>query len=269
MSYQYVNRVESIKAKSVFLSKVLIILVCVSSSGGLQASIEALGDALEHQESLDEGENNLSVHVEFGGETQYITEGRDQLDDGGIMWGGIVLEYARMNFYSKVGQASQQNYRQWDFGMSFEVFETEKLYGLIGFQFVEIYGTERESDGEFFSALSFSGSDWITASIDHTYSLQSKGHFLELSLHGKSLTLPGKGRVTPYIIQSFDFKFANEEYAGANHVQFGIEALYLLSQELSLFGHMSHVIPQGGIKRDLNFEAKQQTFAGVSISLQF
>ncbi|QDO83732.1 hypothetical protein FM037_11430 [Shewanella psychropiezotolerans] len=269
MPYQYVKRAESIKAKSALLSKVLIILVCLSRSGGLQASTEILNNTGEEKESLLVGENHLSVQVEFGGETQYITEGRDQLDDGGIIWGEMVMEYASIHLYSSLGQASRQNYREWQLGISYDVFETETFDGIIGLQFVEIYGDERESDAEFASAVAYRGIGWVTVSIDHTYSLQSNGHFIELSLHGKSVELAGKGLVTPYVSQAFDFQFANEEYNGANHVQFGIEARYPLSQKLSLSGHMSHVIPQGGIKRDVSFEAKQQTFAGVSISLQF
>ena len=269
MSYQAVKRTESIKAKSVLLSKVLIILVCVSSSGGLQASTEILNNTREEKESLLVGENHLSVQVEFGGETQYIAEGRDQLDDGGIIWGEMVMEYASIHLYSRLGQASRQNYREWQLGIAYAVFETETFEGIIGLQFVEIYADERESDAEFISAWAYRGIDWVTASIEHTYSLQSNGHFIELSLHGKSVEFSGKGLVTPYVSQAFDFQFANETYNGANHVQFGFEARYPLNQELSLFGHMSHVIPQGGIKRDVSFEAKQQTFAGVNISLQF
>lgn len=216
MSYQYVRRAESSKAKFVFLSKVLVIVVCIFGSGGLEASIEALDDRLEQKEHLPGEREQLAFYVELGGETQYITEGRDQLDNGGIIWGSMLLEYASINLYSSLGQATSQKYREWELGVSYDVFETDTFNGGIGMQFVEIYGTERESDIEFVSALSYRGSQWITASIDHTYSLQSKGHFLELSLHGKSLALPGRGRVTPYVSQAFDFKFANEEYTGAD-----------------------------------------------------
>lgn len=210
--------------------------------------------------------------LDLGWDTNYISEGRNNLEKGGIFWSTAAVQYQDINVYAILGRGDSEHYIEWDVGIEYTIALTDNFETTLGYQRVESYGDERFSDNELFGSLTYSGVEWVTPSVNYTYSIGAGGYFVEASLHS-SWELTDKLTLTPYATQAFDFQYATEDYNGQNHFQFGIEAEYLLSQNISLSGHISHTVAQEDIKLEAEMDNMpsdlDQTFTGMHLTWFF
>lgn len=256
MSYQQVNTVSFIKCHrpiSIVIRGLILVVLTM-----------AMGEANGSMVQPIYQEPETEFHFEMGTDSLYMDQGRNQLDDGGIVWGHAQWQLGSVNAYSSIGRGTHQDYTEWNSGMELELLMTAEFEATVGVQFTEIFGSERESDIEISTSFSYGGGDWFTSSIDHTYSLDTHGHFVELSLQGKSLVFQNGATLTPYVIQAFDFEFVVDDYNGLNHFQMGIQAASPLNQRIYIFGHLSHITPQKGIKREASTQARHKASVNAS-----
>jgi hypothetical protein len=193
-----------------------------------------------------------AFHVDLGIDSHYIDQGRNLLDEGGIFWGNAHWDLSYLLLDAGIGRATHQDYTELNIGMELELLSTAIFDITAGIQFIEIFGADRESDVELFTTFSYSGIDWFTPIIEHTYSLEANGHYVEISLQGMSFVLAHGVSVTPYVTQAFDYEFVVDGYNGVNHFQMGIKVDYPIHQRVYLSGHLSHITPQKGIKSERN-----------------
>ena len=218
--------------------------------------------------------NNEVAATEFmldlGWDSRYISEGRNNLDKGGIYWATAVYQYEHISLYAISGRADSEHYIEWNLGLEYGITLSDNLAGAVGYQRIEAYGDERCSDNEFFAYLEYTALDWLTPSLSYTYSTEAGGYFVEASLHS-NWSLSDSITVTPYITQAFDFQYATEAHDGANHFQFGVEAEYQLPGELVLSGHISHIIAQEDIKLEHSGDSADlnQTYMGLHLTWSF
>ncbi len=252
MSYQQVNTVSIIKCyrpiSIVIRGLILVVLTMNTAMGETNGSMT--------QPLYLEPETEF--YVEMGTDSLYMDQGRNQLDDGGIVWNHAQWQLGRLTANTTIGRATHQDYTEWNSGVELELLTTAELEATVGVQFTEIFGRERESDIELSTSFIYEGIDWFTSSIDHTYSLDTHGHFVELGLQGKGLVFKNGATLIPYVIQAFDFEFAVDDYNGPNHFQMGIQAAFPLNQRITIFGHLSHITPQKGIKREASTKASDR-----------
>ncbi|WP_259397325.1 hypothetical protein [Shewanella sp. SG41-4] len=205
-------------------------------------------------------------------ENNYITEGRDNLDHGGISWAVVNIEQNDLVVYAIVGRADQVNYVEWNLGLEYNLHLANNVDATVGYQRIEFYGDERGSDNEFFGALTVNGLTWFVPAINYTYATEAGGYFIELSLQSP-WEINQHFTLTPYIVQGFDFQYSSEEHNGANHFQFGLEAEQKLNDSMALSAHISHSIAQGDIKQQASVDNIQgslnQTYAGIHFELSF
>jgi hypothetical protein len=214
------------------------------------------------------------VHALFdlGWDSSYISEGRNNLDQGGIYWATAAVQRNNFNLYATVGRGDSQHYTEWNVGVEYAFNLTDNLGGSVGYQRLEFYGDERAHDNELFGILEYAAVDWLVPSVSYTYSTEAAGYFVEVSIHSNWELTPNFS-VSPYITQGFDFQYVSEEHDGANHFQLGIEAEYQLPNQWVLSGHVSHSIAQEDIKleaRNNNTTASlDETYAGIHLSWSF
>lgn len=219
-------------------------------------------------------DNSGQVHalVDIGWDSSYISEGRNNLDNGGIYWATASIQKNNLNLYATVGRGDSQNYTEWNFGLEYAFNLTDNLGGSIGYQRLEFYGDDRCSDNELFGLLEYTAVDWLIPSVSYTYSTESAGYFVEVSIHS-NWELTTNFNVSPYITQGFDFQYATEEHNGANNFQFGIEAEYILPNQWVLSGHVSHSIAQEDIKLEAQKNnttgSLDETYAGIHLTWSF
>lgn len=208
--------------------------------------------------------------LDLGWESKYVSEGRDNLGDGGITWAAAAMDFANFNLYAVIGNANSVDYQEVNIGIEYANVIGNNLEYAIGYQRLEFdVDGVRESDNELFASLAYSKVDWLVPSIGYTYSTEAEGSFVELSVHS-NWALTDSFTVTPYLTQAFDYEYASDDYNGVNHFQLGIEAEFAINDSLALSGHVSQTIAQEGVKEDgLPDSELDQTYAGINLSWAF
>ncbi|NRD72137.1 hypothetical protein HQQ94_02565 [Shewanella sp. VB17] len=217
-------------------------------------------------------ENNTQYLIDLGWDSHYISEGRNNLPKGGIMWSSVAIQHNNLNVYARLGSADSLHYNEWNLGLQYTFALTENLETTLGYQRLEFYGDQRCNDNELFGLLTYSAIEWLTPSINYTYSTEASGYFVEASLHS-SWELINGFTLTPYLTQAFDFQYVTEEHNGRNHFQLGIETEYLFNHNITLSGHISRTFAQQDITLEANIEKPEsgldQTFAGIHFTWIF
>lgn len=212
------------------------------------------------------------IGFDLAWDNHYISEGRDNLDKGGITWGGASFEQENLTAFIVAGRADQVHYTEWNAGLEYTLSTHDDLDATFGYQRLEFYGDERASDNEFFSSLTYNGFSWFVPAVNYTFATEAGGYFVEVSLHSpwevnEQLT------ITPYVVQGFDFQYSSEQHDGANHFQFGLEAEHQLNDSIALSAHISHSIAQDDIKQQASHDGVQdslnQTYVGIHFNLTF
>ncbi|CAM4164904.1 hypothetical protein [Shewanella livingstonensis] len=213
-----------------------------------------------------------TVGFDIAWDNDYITEGRNNLEKGGIIWGVASVEQDDLVAFAVVGRADQVHYIEWNVGVEYTLHLHDEVDATIGYQRLEFYGDERESDNEFFSSLTYTGFSWVVPAINYTFATEAAGYFVALSLHSP-WEINNQLTLTPYIVQGFDFQYSSEQHNGANHFQFGLEAEHQFNDSMAVSAHISHSIAQEDIKQQARAEDIQgsldQTYAGLHFKLIF
>lgn len=205
-------------------------------------------------------------------DSHYVTEGRNNLSDGGIVWTGV--EYSRNNWtlYEQQGFADHEDYIELNVGMSFDLSLPAYFVLSPGYQRLEFFANERCHDNELFAGLAYTGFDPLVPELAYTYATEADGGFLEFSLSG-SWPISRQMTLSPYVLQSWDFGYATAEVHGRNHFQFGVELAYELTPKFNMALQLNRSIGQSDIKRenerDHSIDDENQTFGGLSFSWTF
>ncbi|WP_394130876.1 hypothetical protein [Shewanella maritima] len=215
--------------------------------------------------------SDIGFNFDIGYDSKYVSEGRNNLEDGGIAWGAASVSQGDFTAYAALGRGTSEHYIEWQFGVEYAPQIHQDFDTVVGYQRLEFYGDERASDNEVFASIVYTGNQWIEPGVHYTYATEAGGYFVEVSLH-HHWQVNDALVVSPYAIQGFDFQYATEEYDGANHFQFGVEASYQINDTYAISGHISHSIAQEDIKREnqgseqSNFD---ETFAGLYFNFAF
>ncbi|GGP48107.1 hypothetical protein [Shewanella saliphila] len=222
--------------------------------------------------ALAETDTQPNVALDLVWENHYITEGRNNLDKGGIAWAVASVEHNDMVAYAVVGRADQVNYTEWNAGLEYTLHLDYDIEATLGYQRLEFYGDERASDNEFFSSITYNGLDWLVPVVNYTYATEASGYFVTLSVYSP-WEINSQLTLTPYVSQGFDFGYSSEAHDGTNHVQFGLEAEYQFSENLMFATHISHSIALEDIKQQAAADGQQgsldETYAGIAVSWGF
>lgn len=245
----------------VLVSVTVLVLVLVLFSTASQAFTAALEESEDNHLQQINREFEFAIDVE----SQYMAQGRNQLDNGGIIWTEAQLQQEALTLSLALGRGVIEDYTELNFGVGFDIPMPPQFELSIGLQFIQVYGTERDRDTELVSQWVYTASQWFTPSIDYTYSLQAGGHFVEVSIHSNSWWLTGETSLSIYGTQAVDFGFAIDDYSGPSHFQLGLEAMHVINDRLQVQGHLNHITPQKGLKSDEMNQGKQ-VYAGLRIS---
>ena len=171
-------------------------------------------------------------------ESKYLTEGRDNLEEGGILSVESSFEMYGVSFTAWYANGYTANYHELDFTVEYwhEVDEFE-LYG--GYTRIE-YFSEDKSDNEIILGGAYNKFYWLIPCVDFVYSTAANGSFLELSLRSEFYLLKDRLIISPYLSEGIDFGYASEEYDGLNNFQLGLETSYSLKRNVMLLASIEH-----------------------------
>lgn len=214
----------------------------------------------------------LALALDLGWDSKYISQGRDNLQNGGIYWMNVSVQYNNLTTYALVGRGDNQAYTEWNIGFEYTLNLAEQLEATLGYQRIEGFSNNHYQDNELFGELAYTAAPWLVPSVNYVYSTEAAGYFVEVSLHSY-WNVTDRFALTPYITQGFDFKYRTENHNGRNHLQFGLEASYQITVDIHLIGHISHSIAQSDIEQEAaesgDFSSQDQTYAGIHLAMTF
>lgn len=211
-------------------------------------------------------ESDIAVYVDGG--SKYISEGRNNLPNGGIVWSGIDYQHGALLLFERQGIATSEDYIEFNGGIGYQLQLADwQLTG--SYTRLEFFGDERCHDNELAAQLEYQAIEWLTPTLVYTHATAANGGFLEFSLTGH-WALSDNFELAPYVTQGWDFGFATADHDGLNNLQFGVVGELQVNPQWAVALHVSRTLAQRDIKDEQGDQCQtQQTFGGVMFSYQF
>jgi hypothetical protein len=205
------------------------------------------GHAAIHRDDV-ESAHALSIGLAALWESKYVTEGRNNLDDGGIFSLEAVLEWK--NFFGGVWFAAGDDETYQEVNLFIEYgFDVGPLDLSVGYTHLEFL-EDHENDDEFAAGMALNSIPYLIPAIDYVYSTEAEGGFIEISVRSEIPLFEERLVFEPYVMQAFDLGYATEDHDGVNNFQIGIGASFALTERLDLVGSLSHSWAQSDVDRE-------------------
>lgn len=193
--------------------------------------------------------------------TKYITEGRNNLETGGLSSLGVGLSYKAIELCLWYGNGLEEQYDevQLSIGSSINWKAIKAAFGFTNLSFLH----DDTKDQEIYLVLCYESLEWLTPFVTNTYSVEAEGSFLEF---GVEFSLPlnlDKIEITPFVVEGIDLGYVEDAH-GPNNTQFGINIRYLITDNLSL---ATHLCRSDGLWKENNNES--HSWAGLTLQSSF
>jgi hypothetical protein len=169
-----------------------------------------------------------------GYDSKYVSEGRDNLDRGGILWTTLNADIdSHFSFQGAYGRAtdSSVDYDELNLGMQFadSVGEVDYYFGYTYLSFFE----DDQDDHEIGFGFVWNSFGAFTPFLDYVHSTSASGSFLQLGIQTE--TKIGEALIiNPYLSVAYDFGYASESHDGHNHVALGASLNYRIDDAFSM-----------------------------------
>jgi hypothetical protein len=195
-----------------------------------------------------ESDAKISPTINTSWASNYVSEGRDNLEKGGFLTIEPSIDIANISLSIFLGMGASSDYQELNFVSSYhsEIADFEYSAGYTRLEFIH-NGT---FDNELSAAVSYAKYSWLIPTIDYRYSTQSDGSFIELSLQSNFSTLDNKLILSPYVMENIDLGYATKKHNGLNNIQFGLKALYYLSEKIEINAHITQSLAQKDVKEN-------------------
>jgi len=201
-------------------------------------------------------------------ESKYISEGRDNLGDGGMGSVEGVAGYEGFSAGVWYALADTVSYDELNLFMEygFELADFEFYCGYTRLEFLK----DDEYDNEISAGVACTALSWLIPAVDYVYSTEAQGgdggSFVEASLTVPIEMLDGKLLLGPYILEGFDMGYASDHYDGFNNFQFGSCAHYKITETLEFMGTVNHSIANQDVRKD---KGGDETWFSVGLNASF
>ena len=207
--------------------------------------------------------SKIASQVAFYYDSKYVTEGRDNLERGGlfIAEGSVELSAGFSTGIWHAQSHSGANYYETQYTAQ---YATDLGAASLDVGFTHLRFNRTATDNEFNIALS-SNNLPLDLAAEYVYSTEANGGFLELSASddyplSEDLALYATGLV------GIDYGLASTEYDGLNNYQFTLGLRKNISAGLHFELYVAHSIAGEDVKRDgLN----DLTWGGLSLGMEF
>ena len=191
-------------------------------------------------------EPNLALTPSW--QNKYVTEGRNNLDTGGIFSLDASTRWSNWSIGAWFAQGDSEAYQEVNMYIEY-TFDLHSIESNVSFTHL-IFPQENENDNEISIGLSYPHLGYVLPSIDYTWSSQADGGFLEISLSSDLSLAQSKITLTPYILQAFDFGYATSDHDGPNNLQVGVGTNLQINNYLSFNLDLNHSWAQNDIDRE-------------------
>lgn len=193
--------------------------------------------------------------------SKYVTEGRNNLETGGLSSLNIGFSYKFIDLCLWYGNGVEEQYDeiQLSFGSSIYWNEFKAAFGLTDLSFLH----NESKDKEIYLELCFDGLDLLTPFVANTYSFDSEGTFIEFGVEFSIPLRIKKVEINPFVFEGFDLGYV-EEIHGANNTQYGITINYLITDNFCVGANI--VRSEGLWDKD---KSESHTWVGLTLRSSF
>ncbi|MBY6188022.1 hypothetical protein KUV89_15490 [Marinobacter hydrocarbonoclasticus] len=214
------------------------------------------------------GATAAEFEVDLGYDSKYISEGRDNLEKGGIYWASGAAAFENgVTLSAAYGYAadSDVDYDELNLGIEYG-FDVGDFSFYAGYTRLEFFKDD-ESDNELGAGVAYGGLSWFEPFIDYVYSTEAEGSFVELGIQ-REFALSQRLVLTPYVIAGFDYGYANPDHDGDNHWALGATLAYQLTDQMALSVIAEHTEANKQVCLEEGIET-DQNWAGVHLTMAF
>ncbi|MBU0679649.1 MAG: hypothetical protein KJ626_16225 [Verrucomicrobia bacterium] len=212
------------------------------------------------------GEEGIATEswIESGWDSKYVSEGRRNLDEGGLAWIEAGVVAGEVAFAAWYGRGDSETYDEVNLSAAWvkewNNFETALSYTRLEFP------EDHAHDNEVALSLSCEGPAGVIASMTAVYSTQAEGTFVEAGMEREFESNDMGLILIPFVAEGVDFGYASTEYDGFNNLQAGAELVWQVGEDVSLSAYMLHSWAHGDVKRD---DGGNISAGGAAVSAQF
>jgi len=213
-------------------------------------------------------ENSVHYAVDLGWASKYVSEGRDNLEDGGL--GSVEAVAGHRGFEAGIWYALADT-------VAYDELNLFIQYG-VELEFVELYAgytrleflKDDTYDNEFYVGMELICIPRLVPALEYVHSTEAQGGdgggFVEFSLSVPIELLDGELVLEPYVLEGFDFGYASDNYDGFNNFQFGVVACYALLDGVTLKTSVNHSIANQDVRKDGDGDL---TWVTVGLGVEF
>ena len=205
--------------------------------------------------------NNIEISLSNSFDSKYISEGRDNLENGKLSSFNTDISFKFVNLNMWYGSGAGTDYRELQFsaGLAFDLSDIGISFGLTDLSFLH----DDSKDQEFYTELSYNKFNWLTPTVVNVYSFEADGSFIELLLEFNVPLQNEKLCLTPFFVAGLDYGYV-EDTNGLNNLQAGFELSYQLIDNVAMNGYVATSLGMWDESTNENY-----TWGGVSISTDF
>lgn len=197
-------------------------------------------------------------------DSAYVSEGRDNLDDGGLASYEIGADFGSgvsAGIWTADDTSDVVDYEETNFFVEYG-FEAGTLDAYVGATHLSF--NDGSSDNELGFGLATTTLP-ATFGFDYVRSAEADGFFVELSVSNDYEMTNGLN-LTPYAIYALDYGYASEVNDGHNHTQLGVDASMEIAEGIEVFGYVATSLAGDDVEQD---GGDDETWGGVGVSFSF
>ncbi|WP_158971228.1 hypothetical protein [Paraglaciecola sp. L3A3] len=201
--------------------------------------------------------------LDFGFDSKYISEGRHNLQKGGIGWLQLSHQLSQsISVIGLYGEASDYNELNLSVLYSNSYAEMNYYFSLTHLEFMR----DNLNDTELGFGASYAVTEPITIALDSVYSREAEGGFIEFSVSYLA-QINTYISLAPYAKAGLDYGYASDIKEGYNHTAVGIVTAFLASRDVSFNLTFEHNISAEHVKQET--EKRHQTWLGLHLVYLF
>ena len=180
--------------------------------------------------------------------SKYVTEGRDNLDEGSLLAGETLLGLENMIVGIWYGYAGKADYDELNLLFQYDV-EVGPVTGYVNYARLEFFKDDA-SDNELGIGIAYDFLQHLSVATDLVYSTEAEGAFVTVTIGAEIPFMEESLVISPYLMEAIDIEYASIDYSGLNNFELGLTVQYQWSERISFIGRVHHSIAQKGVKDD-------------------
>ena len=209
--------------------------------------------------------SGVTWEVQSRWESKYVSEGRDNLGEGGIFSTEAAAVFRSMRAGIWYGYGDRASYDELQLSLEYagNVRGASARAGYARLQFPR----DGTSDNELSAGIACPLMAPLSLGLDAVYSTGADGSFVSISLElDLRDLLDGKLELHPYLLEGLDFGYRSERHDGVNNLEAGAAFSVPISDRFAVVGCVCRSFAQEDVTRE---DGEDQTWAGIGVAGNF